>query len=286
MESLYQFGGVKVLFQNLPCDPGWPFWSWKLDPFSVKEGTADITVGYSGQRVLPEGSPLWEDAGAAVIRQVYSVADGGALWQQTAADSGELQLQYVVSADWRRITLTCDNSQTAGVGAFEALTFLIFYAFLRQQVLTFHGALVEEKGRGFLLCAPSGVGKTTHARLWRDRKNALILNGDRAACRKEQGRWIGFGTPWCGTSGEYLNRSVPLGAVVILKRGDENRVTPASGLMLLSHVVYPVWDRKETEWMLSLLDDFLETVPVLQMECTPDVSAVETLYQALEKLHI
>lgn len=286
MERLCQFGSVKVLFQNLPGDPAWPFWTWKLDSFGVKEGTADITVCYSGQQVTPQGSPVWEDAGAVVVRQVYRLEDGSALWQQLATDSQALQLQYVVSADWKKITLTWDASQTAGVGAFEALTFLIFYAFLQQQVLTLHGALVEENGRGFLLCAPSGEGKTTHARLWRDHKNALILNGDRATCRKAQEGWVAFGTPWCGTSGEYLNRSVPLEAVVILKRGDENRVTPASGLTLLSHVVYPTWDRSVTEGMLSLLEELLENVPVLLLECTPDAAAVETLYQALENLHI
>jgi hypothetical protein len=128
------------------------------------------------------------------------------------------------------------------------------------------------------------VGKTTHARLWRDHKNALILNGDRAACFHQQGQWFGFGTPWCGTSGEYLNRCVPLQAVVILQRGAENRVSAAEGMSLLSHGVYPTWDCAATETMLSLLDRFLEQIPVLRLECTPDAAAVDVLYQALERL--
>jgi hypothetical protein len=36
--------------------------------------------------------------------------------------------------------------------------------------------------------------------------------------------------------------------------------------------------------MLSLLDRFLETVPVLQLECTPEAASVDVLYQALENL--
>ena len=280
MDILCQFGPVTVLFEALPTSPLWPFWRWKLDPFRVEGGVPDVVVSYSGQPLKPEGSPVWEDPS----RQVFVLADGTVLWQQREVSTAALQLQFAVSPNWQSITLTQDRSPTAGVAAFESLTFLIYYAFLHRQVLTFHGALVESGGKGFLLCADSGTGKTTHARLWRDHKNALVLNGDRATCYRLQDRWFGFGTPWCGTSGEYLNRRVPLQAIVLLKRGAENRVSPANGIALLPHAVYPAWDQTAAEMMLSLLDRFLESVPVLQLECTPDVSAVDALQNALENL--
>ena len=278
-----RFGPVTVLFHNMPGDPFWPFWRWKLDPFQTADGVPDLTVRYSGQPVSPEGSPVWEESGA-VCRQIFVLADGTVLWQQAERASGQVQLQLLASPDRGEIVLTRDQSPTAGMGAFEALTFLIFYAFLQHRVLTFHGALVEVGGRGFVLCGESGVGKTTQARLWRDHKNALIINGDRAACYQKQGKWLGFGTPWCGTSGEYVNRSVPLQAVVLPEQGQENRVTAADGMQLLAHVVCPAWDREATEIMLALLDRFLTEIPVLKLECTPDASAVEVLCRALEDL--
>jgi hypothetical protein len=72
--------------------------------------------------------------------------------------------------------------------------------------------------------------------------------------------------------------------VVILQRGSENRVSAAEGMSLLSHGVYPTWDCAATETMLSLLDRFLEQIPVLRLECTPDAAAVDVLHQALERL--
>ncbi len=282
---LCQFGPVTVLFQNIPSHLFWPFWSWKLDPFRVESGVPDVVVDYSGQQIVPKCVPVYEKCGK-VCRQIFILDEGTIIWQQKESLEGQLQVQFSVSAEWSRITINQDNSPTAGMAAFEALTFLIYYVFIRKQVLTFHGAIVEEGGRGFLLCADSGVGKTTHARLWRDNKNALIINGDRAACVQKQGKWIGFGTPWCGTSGEYLNRCVPLQAVVILKRGEENRICKASGVSLLSNVVYPAWDSETTEIMLTLLDGFLKSVPVLQLECIPEISAVDVLYQALEDLDL
>ena len=98
------------------------------------------------------------------------------VWQQTNAVSQAIQLQFTVSADWSKITLTQDDSYTEGMGAFESLTFLIYYAFLHKNVITFHGVLLEVDGRGILICADSGVGKTTHARLWRDYKNGKYKN--------------------------------------------------------------------------------------------------------------
>ncbi len=284
MEMLCRFGPVTVLFQDFPLNSLWPFWSWKLDPFRIENGTPDLIVNYACQPIVTEDKPIWENAGAYVCKRVYRLTDGTVVWQQTDSVSKTIQLQFSVSADWSKITLTQDCSYTVGMGAFEALTFLIYYVFLHKNVITFHGVLLEAEGMGFLLCADSGVGKTTHARLWRDHKNALILNGDRAPCFRERGQWFGFGTPWCGTSGEYLNRFVPLRAVVILERGTENRISPINVMSLLHHTVYPSWDKATTEAMLSLLDSFLETVPVLRLECTPDVSAVEVLNQALENL--
>ena len=286
MDTLCQFGPIKVLFQALPHYPMWPFWRWKLDSFIVEDGKPDVVVNYSGEPIVPTVPPTWEDIGPQVCRQFYLLDDERIIWQQTERTSGDVQLQFTISADRREITLTQDNSNTVGMGAFEALTFLIYYTFLHFQVLTFHGVLVETDGKGFLLVAPSGVGKTTHARLWRDQKNALIINGDKATCFEQQGQWFGFGTPWCGTSGEYLNRRVPLQAVVILQRGEENRVYPVSATSLLSHIVYPSWSRKATETMLSLLDSFLEKIPILRLECTPEISAVDVLQQALERLSL
>ena len=52
-----------------------------------------------------------------------------------------------------------------------------------------------------------------------DHKNALILNGDRCLCRKKHDVWYAYGMPWSGSSGEYINRRVPISCIVCLNRG-------------------------------------------------------------------
>ena len=140
---------------------------------------------------------------------------------------------------------------------------------------------------GFPFCAPSGEGKTTHAGFWREKKNALILNGDRASCFFDNDRLIAFGTPWCGTSGEALCRSVPLKAVVVLRRGTENRVRPVTGAraldLVLPNLAYPAREAETTLLALELLDRVLEKVPCFLLECTPDAEAAEVLDKALKE---
>ena len=135
MELLCKFGTIRVLFKGFPCHSLWPFWSWKLDPFKIQNGEPDIVVDYDPNLQENNGTPIWEDGGN-ICRQFFSLDDGRILWQQTENSTKQLQLQFLVSADWSRITLTYDKTPTSGAGAFEALTFLIYYAFSQKQVLS------------------------------------------------------------------------------------------------------------------------------------------------------
>ncbi|MGN0204726.1 MAG: hypothetical protein ACI4BB_09290 [Coprococcus sp.] len=172
--------------------------------------------------------------------------------------------------------------------AFEYLGHIIPHVLLKHDILTFHGVLMEYEGQGIIISAPSGTGKTTHARLWRDYKNALIINGDRATCRKVDGIWTGFGLPWSGTSGEQINRSVPLKALVVLERGEANEACRMAGLeafgAVLPHVQCPVWDKELVGKAMELTDDFLREVPVIRLRCRPDVESVEVLRNILGEI--
>ena len=202
--------------------------------------------------------------------------------------SGETLLSYTVNHTWSEIVFAEDRSMTAGQMAFEYLGHIFPACGLMKDMLTFHGVLLEYSGYGLIISAPSGTGKTTHARLWRDRKRALIINGDRAACRKKGGIWTGFGIPWSGTSGEQVNRSVPVKALVVLERGGENCASRIAGReafgAVLPHVQCPAWDAQLTGRMLGLLDDFLRNIPVIRLRCLPDGEAADVLAKAVEDL--
>lgn len=291
---------ICVKFANLYCcfqkfvDENFNItWTWKIDPYlttEVDEKGYQLNICKTLNSVEDNSRRqlLAEERTGFFSRQVHRREDGGTIWSYIRTKSGELYLQYAVSPAWDKITLLEDNTDSKGQIAFEYLGLIFPYVALKHDILTFHGALVECEGDGFIVSAPSGTGKTTHARLWRDHKNALIINGDRATCKKENGVWKGYGLPWSGTSGEQIARSVPVKAIIILEQGTENKVrrlTPQESFgELLPHIQCPTWDVELVGKAMEQMDTFLQQIPVLHFSCRPDLDAVETLYQALKEI--
>lgn len=174
--------------------------------------------------------------------------DGEIVFSLIRRSRKSVYIQYKVNSDWNNITLTKDRTESEGQAAFEYLSRVVPGIYLKRGLLTLHAALVEHEGYAFAVCAPSGTGKTTHVRLWRDFRNALILNGDHTVLGCKGQDWIAYGIPWSGTSGEQINRNAPLKALIILERSVENSVEELEGIQafarIFQHVHYPVWDRK------------------------------------------
>lgn len=147
---------------------------------------------------------------------------------------------------------------------------------------------LEYEGRGILVTARSGVGKTTHTRMWRDYENALILNGDRSLCRRKDGKWYAYGMPWCGSSGEYINRCVPVSCIVQLVRGETNRVEEVSpfdaSVYLLQRILAPVWEMELRENAIDFCQEIGSSIPILRLSCCPDYESVQVLKRAIIQL--
>ena len=87
-----------------------------------------------------------------------------------------------------------------------------------------HASLIRWNNTAIVFSAPSSTGKSTQAELWKQYAGAEILNGDRAALRKKDGVWHGYGLPYAGSSGIYRNEHAPLRAIVALKQERENNI--------------------------------------------------------------
>lgn len=158
--------------------------------------------------------------------------------------------------------------------------------FLRKSCLMLHAAFIRWQGRGILFTAPSGTGKSTQAELWKKYEGADILNGDRAAVRRdESGCWQAYGLPYAGSSGIYRNEKAPLSTVVVLRQAEENRIRRL-GMLEIIQKLYPEttvhqWEPDFIEKALTLLTELAGEVPVYLLECRPDRGAVEAVKNVL-----
>ena len=148
---------------------------------------------------------------------------------------------------------------------------------LRHQGLLLHASLIKYGEKAIAFSAPSGVGKSTHADLWRTHLGAAILNGDRAALRQTGQGWTAYGCPYAGTSGIYCNDSAPLTALVVLQQGPRNTLRPLSAAEAFRHLYPEVsvhhWDAAFVAAAIDLCVDLVTRVPVYLLECLPDKDA-------------
>jgi hypothetical protein len=147
----------------------------------------------------------------------------------------------------------------------------------RGRGLMMHACGIDDGGRGYLFAGNSTHGKTTTARLWRDR--ATVLNDDRIVLRQREGRFWMYGTPWHGDYTGVAAQGVPLEKVFFLRHADDNharRVARAEAAsMLLTRCFPPLWDAKGMGFSLDLCAQLAGAVPCYELGFVPDERAVE-----------
>ena len=148
-----------------------------------------------------------------------------------------------------------------------------------------HGSHVQYKGKGLIFTGVSGIGKSTQAALWEEKREAQIVNGDRAFIQKRGDVFEVHGICFSGTSGICENVSSPLAAIVVLKQAAENKVTKLGGkagfLALLSQSSFHKDNKEELTAITETLAELIAEVPVYMLECTPDERAIEVLEKVL-----
>lgn len=86
-----------------------------------------------------------------------------------------------------------------------------------------HGAVVAANNSAFMFTAPSGTGKTTHIKKWVEQiDGAFVVNGDKPLLKISDAQVLACGTPWCGKESLGQNAIVPLKAIVMMERGENN----------------------------------------------------------------
>ena len=150
-----------------------------------------------------------------------------------------------------------------------------------------HSSRVEADGRAIVFSAPSGVGKTTQARLWEQYAGARIVSNDRTIVRRIKGRFVTSGFPVDGSDPVLDPAIIPLVAVVLLRQGTENRAQrlPAGRALalLMEQTSVHRWDGAGISQAMLFWSDLLAEYPAILLTCRPDEGAVRCLQAALKE---
>ncbi len=153
--------------------------------------------------------------------------------------------------------------------------------------LLFHGSCVAVDGAAYLFTAKSGTGKSTHTRLWRELlgDRAVMVNDDKPLIRITGEGAVVYGTPWNGKHRLSSNISVPMQAVCILGRAEENRIrqiTPAEALPMLLQQVYRPVNPDAMAKTLKMIDLLAGSVKLFRLDCNMSPEAAEIAYRAMK----
>lgn len=130
---------------------------------------------------------------------------------------------------------------------------------------------------------PSGIGKTTQAKLWKTFRPAQIICNDRTLIRNGQT----YGYPVDGSEPVISGETFSLGALVVLEQAPDNQIRqlkPREALLrLMPQVVYDQWNHDAVTAATQQILDLIQQYPVYLLSCTPTQNAVTCLEQQLTK---
>lgn len=158
---------------------------------------------------------------------------------------------------------------------------------IRFDGLMLHASAIAVDGKAYLFSADSGTGKSTHTRLWQQvlgAERVTILNDDKPALRRIQGKWYVFGTPWSGKTGENRNLQIPLAGICFLERSKVNAISPYTKNDIVFQFLKQTYRYRDADWetaLLTLLDSLIKTVPVWHLRCNMEPEAARMAYQAM-----
>ncbi|MDF2472236.1 MAG: hypothetical protein K0R21_18 [Anaerocolumna sp.] len=259
----------------------------KEDSLFAAKNNMEYNIQLTTPFVEPEDKPIAGFDQGPYPYSIYRINSGGYLWIRKNQDM-QPKLVYQISEDWNTWSLLLDNSPNSGSDSFSELAYIFAYSVLNKGGIMFHGVVMQWEGMGIIICGHSGIGKTTHTRMWKDSENAKILNGDRALCYKKESIWYTSGAPWSGSSGEYSSKCAELKAVVILEQAEVNEIEvlpPLKGALELIQLAFaPAWDDKLINCSFDAIDDIAQNIQVLKLRCQPNLDAVSVLKAGLEEL--
>ena len=154
-------------------------------------------------------------------------------------------------------------------------------------ILLFHGSSICVDGRTYIFTAPSGTGKSTHSRLWREllrEHDVVMINDDKPFLKVEEGCITAYGSPWPGKEGLGCNMSAPVEAICSISQGTKNVIREAT-----PEEMYPIFfeqslrpfDKEGTENYLHTLDVLTRSVRLYKLECDISLDAARLSYETM-----
>lgn len=212
------------------------------------------------------------------------------LCEEYAATDGE-NAAFSVTATNEEIDAEkgiCTQSYPNGVYEATCIHRNIVCNLVKYGIILMHSAVVAVDGRAYVFMAKSGVGKTTHIRLWCEAfgDRAVVVNGDKPFFSFAGDTFTVHGSPWKGKEGLGVLTALPVEGICFLERGEVNSIAPATEAEVVDRLFHQVLLPKATadqNTFIKILNRVLEAVPFYRLKCNTDKAAAIVAYEGMRK---
>lgn len=157
---------------------------------------------------------------------------------------------------------------------------------MEYDALLFHGSAIAVDGVAYLFTATSGTGKSTHSGFWRELfgERAVMVNDDKPLLKLTETGVLVCGTPWNGKHHLGANIMVPLEAICILERGEDNTIKPITAgealPMLLQQSHRPGRPAAMGRY-LDLMDQLTKSLRFYRLKCNLNPEAAKVAHEGM-----
>ncbi len=153
---------------------------------------------------------------------------------------------------------------------------------LKYNAIFLHSSAILYKGKAYLFSADSGVGKSTHTKLWIKKfgaENVQIINDDKPIIRFIDNAWYVYGSPFDGGTGINKNIRAKLGGIIFLERAEENSIEVLDKNSIFSRIYKNTikfsLDDEYAGYMLNTADKLIKENYFYLLKCNMNIESAE-----------
>ena len=151
--------------------------------------------------------------------------------------------------------------------------------------VSIHASCITHNKKAILFTAPSGIGKSTQADIWKNSMGAKIISGDRPFLHLFADEVRAYGVPWDGKEQIFLQEDYPVSAIIEVRRASENSIRKLSETqafrLMMKQCFIPMWDDTAKFSVMETISLISKKVPFYRLFCLPQKSAAELLNEVL-----
>ena len=216
---------------------------------------------------------------------------GHSEYQYEISDVQGILCSYMqASSDFResKVAVLGESWSQRNYGLNNALMMTYAFASADQYTMLMHASVIRHQGKGYLMTAPSGTGKSTHTRLWYDNiPGCDLMNDDNPVVRIVNGEAIVYGSPWSGKPRCYRNIQAPIGGIVRIQQRPRNTIRKYSSLEAFSNLLPAIsnmkWDERVYKGICDGIAELIRLCGMYELGCLPDAAAAHLCHDTIVK---